>query len=214
MLPDLLPRPGDSVLLTVAGTGTHLLTQVDDDVSRSCLLLREPLGPTGTPVAALPAGTALAVGWSTAAGRHELDATLLEVRRTAVPLWHVSASGPTRTSQERRYARARDTLTGQVCRGPVTWPVSVADLSEGGARLLVSDPAGLTAHDGILLYVTVDEARLQLPGRLLPFTTADVGRTELRMEFTGIGAAADVLRRRVLALQIRARAASRQRRRA
>ena len=210
----LLPAVLEHVLLTIPTTGTQLLTQVDDDPTETCLLLRDPVGPDAAPFAALPAGTALLVAWSTAAGRHELDTRLVEVRRGPVPQWQLAATGVTRTSQERRFARASDSLPGQLCRGRTSWSVTVCDLSEGGARLLVPDPAGLAAHDGVLLYVTVGEARLQLPGRLLPFARADVGRSELRVEFTGIGRAADVLRRRVLELQIRARAASRARRHA
>jgi hypothetical protein len=208
----LLPAALEHVLLTVTSTGAQLVTQVDDDLSAQCLLLREPLGSDAAPVAALPIGTPLVVAWSTAAGRHELDARMVEVRRGAVPLWQLAATGTTRTSQDRRYARASDSLPGQLCRGKATWSVTVSDLSEGGARLLVPDPTGLAAHDGVLLYVTVGEARLQLPGRLLSFSRADVGRSELRVEFTNIGRAADILRRRVFELQIRARAASRARR--
>lgn len=210
----LLPSVDVHLLLTVPATGAVLLTQVDDDESEDCLLVREPLGLDNAPVAALPPGTELLLSWSSPAGRHELDARLVEVRRAGVPLWQLAAAGATRTSQDRRYARAPDSLAGQLCRGRTTWAVTVSDLSEGGARVLVADPAGLTAHDGVLLYVTVEDARLQLPGRLLPFEKADVGRTQLRVEFTEIGRAADLLRRRVLELQIRARAASRARQRA
>lgn len=210
----LLPAFGERLMVTVVSTGVQLLTSVDDDSSEDAVLVREPLRVDGTAVAAMPAGTAVVVSWSTAAGRHELDARLDEVRRDHVPLWRLVATGSTRTSQDRRYARAQDSLTGQLCRGKGTWSVTVSDLSEGGARVMVADPAGLTANDGVLLYVTVEDSRLQLPGRLLAFQRADVGRTELRLEFTDIGRAADVLRRRVLELQIRARAASRSRRRA
>lgn len=213
MTRSLLPGVDEHLLLTAPATGAVLLTQVDDDESEDCLLVREPLGSDGAPVAALSPGSQLLLAWSSPAGRHELDARLVEVRRGQVPLWQLAATGATRTSQDRRYARAPDSLTGQLCRGRSTWSVTVCDLSEGGARLLVPDPAGLAAHDGVLLYVTVEDARLQLPGRLLPFEQADVGRTQLRIEFTGIGRAADLLRRHVLELQIRARAASRSRRR-
>jgi hypothetical protein len=59
--------------------------------------------------------------------------------------------------------------------------------------------------DAVLLYLSIDGQRLQLPGRLLPFVPAQVGRTELRLEFEGIGRAADLLRRRVFEQQVRAR---------
>ena len=205
----LLPPAGASLLVTVADTGATSTTVVDDDRSPDCLLLREPLATGGVPVAALPPGTRLLLTWTTGAGRHELDASVVEVRRDHVPLWHLAAPGPTRTSQLRRYARAADSLNGEITRGRDRWPAVVSDLSEGGARTLLKDATGLAADDTVLLYVTVEDQRLQLPGRLLPFTAAQVGRTEVRLEFQDIGRQADVIRRRVLELQIRARASRR-----
>jgi hypothetical protein len=209
----LLPAAGQS-LLVVTATGARLTTMVDDDVAPDCLLVHPPLGTGGVPVATLPAGSPLLLGWTTARGRHELDAILVEVRRDRVPLWWLAAEGETRTTQLRRYARATDSLQGELTRGRDTWSAVLSDLSEGGARALVQDPTGLSAGDDVLLYITVEGQRLQLPGRLLPFVPADVGRTELRVEFAGIGRAADVLRRRVFEQQIRARGAHGRRSRA
>jgi PilZ domain len=200
----LLPPAGASLLVHTT-TGTRLSTTVDDDVSPDCLLVHPPLGTGGVPVATLPAGSPLLLSWTTAGGRHELDAILVEVRRDRVPLWRLAAEGETRTTQLRRYARAADSLQGELTRGRDTWSALLSDLSEGGARALVQSPTGLTAGDGVLLYLTLEGQRLQLPGRLLPFVPADVGRTELRVEFEGVGRAADLLRRRVLEQQIRAR---------
>ena len=201
----LLPRAGQSLLLVDATNDLRLSTLVDDDVAPDCLLVQPPLGTGGVPVATLPAGSPLLLCWSTASGRHELDAVLVEVRRDRVPLWRLAARGETRTTQLRRYARAADSLNGEVTRGRDTWSAVVSDLSEGGARALVQDASGLTVGDTVLLYLTVDGQRLQLPGRLLPFVPAQVGRTELRLEFEGIGRAADLLRRRVFEQQVRAR---------
>jgi hypothetical protein len=201
----LLPRAGQSLLLVDATSGVRLSTLVDDDVAPDCLLVQPPLGTGGVQVAPLPAGSPLLLCWSTASGRHELDAVLVEVRRDRVPLWRLAAHGETRTTQLRRYARAADSLQGELTRGRDTWPAVVSDLSEGGARALVPDASGLAVGDTVLLYLTLDGQRLQLPGRLLPFVPAQVGRTELRLEFEGIGRAADLLRRRVFEQQVRAR---------
>ena len=203
----LLPSAGQRAVLTVARTGADLPTLVEDDASPDCLLVYEPIGVDGKPVQQLPDGTALVLGWTSPAGRHEVDTVLVGRREERAVLWQLSASGSTRTSQLRRYARAADGLTGELTRGRASWPVTVSDLSEGGARVLLSGARGLVAGDGVILYVTVEDERLQLPGHVLPFRTADVGRSEVRLEFKGIGRAADVLRRRVLALQIRARRA-------
>jgi hypothetical protein len=202
----LLPRAGQSLLVQTL-TGPRLSTIVDDDVAPDCLLVQPPLGSGGVPVATLPAGSPLLLCWTTAGGRHELDATFVELRRDRVPLWRLAAEGQTRTTQLRRYARAADSLNGELTRGRDTWSAVISDLSEGGARALVKDASGLAAEDRVLLYLTLEDQRLQLPGRLLPFVPADVGRTELRVEFAGIGRAADLLRRRVLEQQIRARRA-------
>ena len=202
-----LPPAGCSLLLVHTSTGARLSTIVDDDVAPDCLLVQPPLGTGGVPVATLPAGSRLLLCWTTVGGRHELDASLVEVRRERVPLWRLAAEGETRTTQLRRFARAAESLTGELTRGRDTWSAAVSDLSEGGARALVQQASGLAAGDTVLLYLTLEGQRLQLPGRLLPFVPADVGRTELRVEFEGIGRAADLLRRRVLEQQIRARSA-------
>ena len=201
----LLPPAGQSLVLVDPTSGARLSTIVDDDVSPDCLLVQPPLGTGGVPVATLPAGTLLQLTWTSAGGRHELDAVLVEVRRDRVPLWRLAAEGETRTTQLRRYARAADSLTGELTRGRDAWSAVVSDLSEGGARALVADAAGLAVGDAVLLYVTIEGQRLQLPGRLLPFVPAQVGRTELRVEFEGLGRTADVLRRRVFEQQVRAR---------
>ena len=204
-MPVLLPPAGHSLLVVPTSSGARLTTIVDDDVSPDCLLVQPPLGTGGVPVATLPAGSALLLTWTTAGGRHELDAVLVEVRRDRVPLWRLAAEGETRTTQLRRYARAADSLNGELTRGRDTFPAVVSDLSEGGARALVQDASGLAADDKVLLYLTIEGQRLQLPGRLLPFVPAEVGRTELRVEFEGIGRTADLLRRRVFEQQVRAR---------
>jgi hypothetical protein len=201
----LLPPAGQSLLVVDATSGVRLTTMVDDDVAPDCLLVQPPLGTGGVPVATLPAGSPLLLCWTTATGRHELDAVLVEVRRDRVPLWRLSATGETRTTQLRRYARAADSLQGELTRGRDTWSAVVSDLSEGGARALVKDASGLAVDDKVLLYLTIEGQRLQLPGRLLPFVPAQVGRTELRVEFEGLGRTADLLRRRVFEQQVRAR---------
>ena len=209
----LLPPAGQSLLLVDVTNGVQLSTIVDD-AAPDCLLVQPPLGTGGVPVADLPADTPLLLSWNTGGGRHELDAVLVEVRRDRVPLWRLAARSETRTTQLRRYARAADSLSGELTRGRDTWSAVVSDLSEGGARALVRDATGLTVGEAVLLYLTIEGQRLQLPGRLLPFVPAQVGRTELRLEFEGIGRAADLLRRRVLEQQIRARSARGRRARA
>lgn len=202
----LLPRAGQLLLLADGATGARLTTTVDDDVAPDCLLVHPALGTGGVPVADLPTGSSLQLTWTTALGRHELDAELVELRRGHLPLWRLAVRGETRTTQLRRYARAADSLQGELTRGRDAWSAVVSDLSEGGARALVKDASGLAADDTVLLYLTLEGQRLQLPGRLLPFVPADVGRTELRVEFAGIGrTAADLLRRRVFEQQVRAR---------
>lgn len=208
-----LPPAGQSLLLVDVTSGVQLSTIVDD-VAPGCLLVQPPVGTGGVPAASLPVDSPLLLCWNSAGGRHELDAVVVEVRRDRVPLWRLAAQGETRTTQLRRYARAADSLSGELTRGRDTWSAVVCDLSEGGARALVRDAASLGVGDTVLLYFTIDGQRLQLPGRLLPFVPAQVGRTELRLEFEGIGRAADLLRRRVLEQQIRARSARGRRARA
>lgn len=211
----LLPPAGQSLVLVVSGaTEARLSTIVDDDRAPDRLFVQPPVATGGIPVATLPVGSALQLSWTAALGRHELDAVLVGVLRGRVPLWHLAAAGETRTTQLRRYARAADSLHGELTRGRNTWSAVVSDLSEGGARAVLKDASGLAVGDKVLLYLTIEGQRLQLPGRVLPFVPADVGRTEIRLEFDGIGKVADLLRRHVFEQQIRARNIRSQRSRA
>ena len=205
----LLPPAGTSLRLDAVDTGASWTTIVDDDRSPDCLLVQEPIGTGGVALGPAPTGTLLLLTWATPAGRHELEATLVEVRLEHVALWQLAVTGSTYTTQLRRYARAADSIPGEITRGRERWPAVVTDLSEGGARTLLKDVTGLRIDDTVLLYVTVQDERLQLPGRTLPFTPAQVGRTQVRLEFADLGRAADVIRRRVFELQIRARATRR-----
>lgn len=202
----LLPPVDEHLLITVAATGARLHSRVDDDVAAHCLLVHEPLRADGSPVAALPAGSRLALGWTSQLGQHELDATLVEVRRARVTLWQLATDGATRTRQLRRYARAADTLLARLRTDEATRPTVVVDLGEGGARITVPASCELAAGERVELQVTVDGSALHLPARVVEVLPLDLLHRAARLEFEDIGRAADVLRRRVLEQQRRARA--------
>lgn len=208
-----LPPVGQRISLQVPGTGT-LLVSVVDDVDSASVLLREPVHSTGAPADALPEGTVLCLAWTTPSGRHELAATLTCLRRGPVPLWELAPARTARTTQLRRFARAGDALPASVVRAPVVrvpgaWPTVVADLGEGGARCVLADAHDLVEGEDVVLSTVVDDEDLHLPARVVEVAPLPDGRSQLRLAFVDIGRAADVVRRHVLAQQRRARAVSR-----
>ena len=199
----MLPRAGEDLFLTVVRTGSRLVTLADDPVEGG-LLVCEPAGVDGRPVTSVPAGSAVHLSWSSPSGRHDLDTGLTAVLPGRPPMWHLAALGETRTVQLRRYVRAVDSIAAELVVGGERRAAWVADVSEGGARVLVADARGLSPEDDepARLHLVVGETPLQLSCRLLPFAEADIGRTELRVEFVDIGPAADVLRKHVFRRQL------------
>lgn len=203
-----LPPVGQRVWLEVDGTQVHLISVVDD-VDRTVVLLREPVDSTGATADVPPAGTRLRLAWTTPGGRHELASTLTGLLRSPVPLWELLPDGGTRTTQLRRFARASDALPACMVRTHSTWPAVVADLGEGGARCVVAVDHDLVEGDDVLLTTVVDDQALDLPAHVLEVAALPDGRSQLRLAFTDIGRAADLVRRHVLAQQRRARAVTR-----
>lgn len=213
MATSLLPAADQRVALTVVATGEQLTSLVDEVAEHGrgarVLLLREPVATTGSAVVPLPEGAAVEVDWTSPSGRHHLSTHLAGLTDGKVRLWVLEPEGATRTTQLRRFARAADALPATVSRGGQAWGAVVADLGEGGARCVVVDTQDLGCGDEVVLHVDVDGEPLALPAAVLEVVDLADHRSQLRLRFHEIGRAADVVRRRVLAQQRRARAVTR-----
>jgi hypothetical protein len=200
----LWPAAGQQ--LTVVVDGGHAQRCVVDDVRPpDCLVLREPVSITGEP----PVGGAVHLFWSSSAGRHELLTTLARQTWDQMPLWELHVSRDPSVRQERAFARAADALPCQLLQDERRWRAIVVDLSEGGARCVVHESEGLASGASVELHLALEGRELTLPAEVLSVKPGTEDRWEVRLRFVGLGRLSDLLRRRVMEQQRRARSVAR-----
>lgn len=202
MLAPAWPETGQHVTIIVGGE--EQLAIVNDAEPPRHLVLREPVtnGPPAT------VGSRLLVLWSTDAGHHQLRATLAEAFLDRMPLWRLAELSTPVLSQRRAYTRAPDALPGELVRGRQRWSAVVADIGEGGARCVLEHAADLAAGDDVLLHIRLDGADLLMKSEVLQVDLDHKRRIAARLRFGDLGKTADLVRRRVLEQQRRARAAA------
>lgn len=205
MATPLLPPVGQRVGLLLPATGEEVVSVVDG-VEGGDVLVREPVRLDGAAADLQPDDQHVLLRWTSPGGRHVLTARATERATGRVPLWRLISSGTTSTTQLRRYARAADALPAEVVRDGAAWSAVISDLGEGGARCVVVQTQDVVVGDRLLLRVEVEDFPLELAAQVLDVASMSEGRSQLRLQFLDVGRAADVLRRRVLAQQRRARA--------
>lgn len=201
MLATIWPVAGQLVAVVVEG-GHGQNCVVDDVRPPDSLVLREPVSITGEP----PVGGAVHLFWSSAAGRHELAATLARQTWDNMPLWELHVTHEPSVRQERAFTRAADALPCQLLQHDQQWRAIVVDLSEGGARCIVHDCAALLAGTSAELHLALEGRELTLPAEILSVEPGTEDRWVVRLRFVGLGRLSDLLRRRVMEQQRRARA--------
>jgi hypothetical protein len=197
------PAPGQKVVLL---TGEQEQVCVVDDVRPPrCLVLREPVPVDGR----TPVGSTLVLRWTTAAGRHELTARLARQVWDHMPLWEVHVLEDPSVFQQRSFARAADALSVELVHEDQRWHGMAVDISEGGARCSFEHATGLLAVGAVDLHMCLEDRRLVLRAQVLSVERGPEGRWTARLRFTAAGTTGDMLRRRVMEQQRRARAATR-----
>ena len=205
------PLTGSRVTLHVVATDAVLSARVDAVMLPDRMLLAEPVDPEGCHVEPLATGSDLLVVWTTPVGRHEVPATMAGLVHDRVPLWRVEARSSPRVEQRRGYARAPDSLRGELHYGQLWSKLVVLDLSEGGARCVVRDPGTLPVGGLVQLRTVIDDVDVLLDAVLLAADPEDpLGeRVQVRVQFVDLGPVADLVRKRVLEQQRKARASVR-----
>ena len=207
------PRIGQRVDVLVPGTGEQMLAVVDDARPPEQLHLREPVTPEGGPAARVPLGKELLLRWTTPAGLHELAVELAAFPFNRVQLWKLVPLTVPVIDQRREYLRAPDALQAQLTHGTHRWHGIVIDLSEGGARCVVDEPADLVVGSTLKVAVDVEGEPIVVEADLLALEPMEgpieTPRATIRLRFRELGRAADVVRRRVLEQERRARAMAR-----
>lgn len=183
-----------------------LVAVVDDVRPPEQLHLRVPVQRDGSPSPEVPVGSPLSLTWTSPAGQHVLPSTLVATPEVRVQLWKLQPAEDPRIVQRREFVRAPETLKISLRRGDELWIAGLCDLSEGGARCVVLTPNDLAEGDVLRLTLSLESQELDLPGAVVGVEQDDA-RTTTRVRFDELGPTADVLRRRVLEQQRRARAA-------
>lgn len=204
MLAAIWPTAGQ--LVTIVLDSGHSQNCVVDDVRPpDSLVLREPVSLTGEP----PVGRAVHLFWSSTAGRHEIAATLASQTWDHMPLWELRLVRNPSVRQERAFARATDALPCQLRQDGRNWRALVVDLSEGGARCVVHTCEELAAGASVELHLALEGRELTLPAEVLSVEPGTEDRWVVRLRFVGLGRLSDLLRRRVMEQQRRARSVGR-----
>jgi c-di-GMP-binding flagellar brake protein YcgR len=205
------PEVGARIVLQVLSTGAEVFAVVDAVALPDRLLLGEPFDAEGRHVEPLASGSDLRLVWTTTAGRHEVEATMAGVVRERVPLWRVEVRSAPKVLQRRDYTRAPDSLRGEIHYGNLWSKLVVLDLSEGGARCMVRDPGELPVGGAVQLRTSLEDQEVLLEATLLEAEPQDgLGElVQVRLRFAELGRTADLVRRRVLEQQRKARASGR-----
>ena len=209
------PRTGQRVEVELVATRERMVAVVDDARPPQQLHLREPVTPEGGPIGRVPLGAQLRMWWTTPAGLHELAVVLDGLPWNRVPLWRLVPLMTPVVDQRRSYLRAPDAIDATLTRGPSEWHGTVVDISEGGARCVVDEPSDLRDGDVVRLGLEIDGQPITVHAEVLAIQLLDapldeVQRATVRMRFEALGRAADVVRRRVLQQERRARALARE----
>lgn len=214
--PDVLttgrPQAGGRVTLILVATGAEVFARVDAVPERDRVVLSEPVDLDGRHVEPLPSGSNLQMVWTSPAGRHEVGATMAGVVHDRVPLWRVEVRETPTVVQRRDYARAPVSLRGEIHYDTSWSKLVVLDLSEGGARCAVHDPGPLPVGRQVELRITLDDQDLLLPATLLAADPQDKAGelVQVRVRFGELSrSTADVVRKRVLEQQRKARVSGR-----
>lgn len=214
----LWPRTGQRVDVLLPDTGEQMLAVVDDVRPPAQLHLRGPVTSDGAPASQVSVGKELLLRWTTPAGLHELTVVLADFPFNRVSLWKLVPLSVPVVDQRREYLRAPDALPAQLAHGAHRWNGVVIDISEGGARCVVDEPVDLVVGSVLKVVIDVDGEPIVVDADLLALEPMDspveTPRVTIRLRFHDLGRAADVVRRRVLEQERRARAMARSMQRA
>lgn len=202
------PQAGQSVTVKLPGSSPLLCAVVDDVAASELLVLREPFREDGSGPDLLPLGSMVLLRWTSPAGSHELTASLASIGQQPVTTWVLVPVATPHVAQRREFSRASDALRARLHRADGSWNTIVYDLGEGGARCVVPSADDLCAGDQVELHVAL-EGVLPIDAVILSVEPSSGPGATVRLQFPPLGRLADIIRRRVLQQQRRARAVER-----
>lgn len=161
-----LARDGDDRL---AWSG--LPSRVEEAAGEALLVA----APRDAPADLARPGAAVSVRWSDGRGLHSAPMALRELVPGARPRWHLLRAGDVEVVQRRRHVRVA--YVSSACLIPRVERLNavaggvVADLSEGGVRVLLVSRLRVGEGDEATVLLEVDGQPLELPGETLRCTT-------------------------------------------
>lgn len=203
------PRSGQRVDLELPGIDEPLVAVVDDIRAPEQLHVREPVQRNGIPGPTAGLGTTMRIGWGTRAGYHVLEVLLAGTPALRMRLWRLEPVGMIAVLQRRAFIRVADSLPVELHRGEMMWLASVCDLSEGGARCVLSSKAAIAAGDRVQLAAEIDGTPIRVDAVVVELERLGEARASVRLRFAELRREGDVIRRRVMDVQRRARALER-----
>lgn len=199
------PVSGQLLRVDVLGGPVGLTGVVDDVRPPEQVHLREPVPPSGAVIGHPAPGTPVRLVWTTPAGEHTLHATVEPQPAAAVPLWRLHPESEPVVRQRREFSRVADTLLVQIRRGTTSWSARVADLSEGGVRCVLLEENDLAVGDEVTVRMELEQRAVEVTAVVLDVVEERESRTRARLRFGELRREGDVIRRRVLEQQRRAR---------
>jgi c-di-GMP-binding flagellar brake protein YcgR len=152
-------------------------------------------------------GQDVAVEWGTSRGWYSLLTAYVGEEGETVPLWRLAPRGGARLLQRREYARAHVVLPVALVlgTGADARTASLLDISEGGARCVLTRPAGITIGDPATTILSTDRLQMTVPGSVIRVGTHDAWLDEVAVRFLQPVPEATDIRREVLQWQLRER---------
>lgn len=203
------PRAGSRVEVHLAAVEEALLAVVDDVRPPEQLHLREPVTQQGGAGPETPCGTPLQLCWSTGTGYHVMDVLLTDLPERRARLWRLEPAGPVQVLQRRAFIRVPDMLPIEIRFGEQMWRGSVCDISEGGARCVLPGDVDLEPGDHVQVDAEIEGMHITVAAAVVGVESTTGSRTTARLQFAELQREGDVIRRRVLDVQRRARALER-----
>ena len=176
------PEVNDRVVL-VRGDGERCTTRVEDD-ARGLLAVADPIGDGWSRSGRI--GARFDLQWPSERGVWSAPVLLRGLDAGPVPLWWVEPVGHPELDQRRNHVRAQ--APGATVR--IGWPGLdrgeldgvVADLSEGGTRVVLPSWVDVEAEEPVTCRVRAGSTVLDLPGWVLR-ATHPRGATEVVITF-------------------------------
>lgn len=204
-----LPKVNTAVVIGIDDGELEFPSRVED-LSGDFLCVAAVPVPNGIEI--VRPGLPLSVSWSQPRGLLTVNCVLDQYVRDTPPMWVVLPVGPTRLRQRRRFARAdvmgRAEIAAATADGPAgRVPGQLADLSEGGARIII-DTGELNwfcAGDPVEVTLHLTSGSVHTMATLLGLDRTSNGRVQVRLEFELTESDGGVVRREVMRRQMEMR---------